>query len=219
MNFFSHFVIDHQPGNHAYNTGLLLPDVSRQWIKSFREPKPGFTPAQEQLHLGCLKHYEADKRFHGSSFFHDYYQLLNAEVTHCGLSDETLRKWFISHVMLEMLIDRVLIRAYPQLLADFYRSLELAGDGMLRSFLKMYGMEDDDTFFSFFDHFRKVQYLYFYTDNNKFLYSLNRIMMRVNMHALSDEDAAKIEGVVTAFEEKYFSDASVMLGELKAVFK
>jgi hypothetical protein len=120
--------------------------------------------------------------------------------------------------MLELLIDRVLVRTWPELLAAFYDSLSKAGDAELGAFLERYGMKEHDAFFSFFDHFRAVQYIYFYTDNNKFLYSLNRIMMKANLNPLNDADTGKLEQVLTAFEGKYFSDASVMLNELKAVF-
>jgi hypothetical protein len=221
MNYFSHFVVDHHPNNYEYNTGLFLPDVTKSWVKTFRHPEPdsNFSVHQHELLKGCLKHYHSDKLFHGSDFFKKYYQALNTEIKSAGLSDRVERKWFISHIMLELLIDRVIVKAYPTLLDAFYESLEKVDHDNLRSFLKYYGMKKDDEFFRFFNHFREVRYIYYYTDNNKFIYSLNRIMMRVNIAELSESDGTILQQVLLSFEEKYFNRATVMLDELKAVFK
>lgn len=221
MNYFSHFVIDHQKNNHEYNTGLLLPDITKSWIKSFKNIflNETFSIHQHELLKGCLQHYHSDKKFHGSLFFHKYYGLLNDEIKNIGLSDEVERKWFIAHIMLELLIDRVILRDNKILLDSFYESLQNVNEISLSDFLKLSGMKNDDEFFKFFNHFRSVQYIYFYADNIKFMYSLNRIMMRANVKELSEQNSAKLLNMMLRFEIIYFNNSAVLLDELKAVFE
>ena len=221
MNYFSHFVIDHQPGNHEYNTGLLLPDITRKNIKKFYPQKEGqvFSNHHREFLLACLKHYESDKKFHESDFFNRYYLLLNHEINNSELSGIVERKWFMSHIMLELLIDRVIVRRDKELLGSFYEGLLKVDENSLRSFLKFYGMQNDDDFFTFFNHFRSVQYIYNYIDNNTFMYSFNRIMMRAKVSELTQKDSEIMIGIMLDFEQNYFSDAEVMLGEMKAIFK
>jgi hypothetical protein len=220
MNYFSHFVVDHQPGNHEYNTGLLLPDITRRWIKKFQAPAPGeqISPIHYAFLQGCLQHYQSDKQFHSSSFFDRYFRELSNRIGQADMAGSLERKWFISHVMLELLIDRVIVGYDKQLLDSFYESLDKADDAGLRSFLKANGMKNDDAFFTFFDHFRSVQYIYQYTDNNAFAYSLNRIMMRAGVKQFSETDSAALIGVMLGFEKEYFGNAAKMIAELKAVF-
>jgi hypothetical protein len=219
MNYFSHFIVDHQPGNREYNTGLLLPDITKSWIKSFRHPEPGnhFSVHENDLLKGCFRHYDSDKAFHSSPFFNKYYELLHTSIKN-ELGDEVGRKWFISHITFELLLDRLFVKAFPSLLEAFYDSLSLVDEPALRKFLHFYGMKEDGEFLRFFNHFRSIRYIYYYTDNNKFLYSLNRIMMRVNIPPLTETNEKQLLAALLPFEEKYFSNANKVLEELKAVF-
>jgi hypothetical protein len=90
---------------------------------------------------------------------------------------------------------------------------------VLAEFLQYYGMAETAEFFKLFDHFRSVQYIYYYADNNKFIYSLNRIMMRVGIKELSDTDAGLLLEAVLEIEAEHMSDGMILMNELKQVFK
>jgi hypothetical protein len=83
MNYLSHYFIDSKPDEHYYNAALILPDITKPWIKTFRTPEPDTPPSfsQNQLALlqGALKHYHSDKLFHASAFF-DHYQNLTESI-------------------------------------------------------------------------------------------------------------------------------------------
>lgn len=221
MNYFSHFVVDHIKDKHEYNTGLLLPDITKRWIKKFRYPEPDvrFTVAKNDLLNGCLKHYESDKKFHSSSFFSRNFETLNNLVKKVNFTPELQRRWFLSHIMFELLLDRVIVRDHELLLDSFYESLNKSDDAILDQFLRVYGMTNTEDFFNFFNHFRSVKYIYFYTDNKKFLYSLNRIMMRAGLKEMNDTDLELLEEVLITYEGDYFSDSAKVMTELKQVFK
>jgi len=221
MNYFSHFIFDHQNLNHEYNTGLLLPDITRKSIKKFHKTENDFETSNhhKQFLEGCLKHYQSDKKFHSSTFFSSYYQLLNHEISHSSDLKNAERKWFISHILLELLIDRVIVNSHQYLLDSFYNSLLKVNEESLRLFLKSYGMKNTDEFFVFFNHFRNTQYIYHYTDNNKFMYSLNRIMLRARVKELSQNENNLILNIVLEFEQKHFNGSELLLQNIRAILQ
>lgn len=219
MNYFSHFFVDGIENQHEYNTGLLLPDITRGKIKSFRHQLVFASSKSQQFFEGCSAHYSADKKFHASSFFnnilHEATQIINEAKFSPGLS----RKWFLAHITGELMLDRILVKTHPEMLDKFYHSLTSINDGDLEIYLKLYGMADTDAFFEFFNHFRKVQYIYYYTDNNKFVYSLNRIMIRAGVSAISDFNQQVLQDAILLLEEKLAADTDGLIKQLKQSIK
>lgn len=218
MNYFSHFFVDHIPGNHEYNTGLLLPDVTRNWIKTFKNHNSG-SVSGEQFYRGCLTHYAADKQFHSSPFFKELFREAGIIINNSAFSSGLNRKWFLAHILLELMIDRILIGRFPELLDAFYFSLSHIKDGDLSVYLREQGMNEADTdyFFENFDHFRKVRYIYYYADNNKFVYSLNRIMMKAGVGELSEPDQAVLLNASLELEELLNKDVLMLIRKLKEI--
>ncbi len=215
MNYFSHFFVDGIPNQHEYNTGLLLPDITRGKVRSFRHKLVFESTQSEQFFRGCAAHYHADKKFHASSFFNKILNDSSNIINTALFSNALSRKWFLAHILAELMLDRILVKNYPQELDRFYYSLEAVDDNNLADFLKQYGMSEIDSFFEFFNHFRKVQYIHYYTDNNKFVYSLNRIMIRAGVSAISDSDQLVLQEVILRLEEKLTTDTDGLIKQLK----
>ena len=213
-------MIDYKPGEDYFNTALILPDITKRWIKTFNHPEPSsaFTQEQYQLLEGCLSHYKRDKQFHSSPFFEKYQQLVTNELKAISFTGEVSRKWFIAHILTELLIDRCFVKTFPHLVDAFYESLSAIEDSQLAEFLQYYGMQESEEFFTFFDHFRSVKYIYYYADNNKFLYSLSRIMMRVGLKEFNEADALSMQAAIQHIEATYMNNGEALLAELKAVF-
>lgn len=216
MNYFSHFITDHETGNDYYNTGLLLPDVTRQWVKQLKNPIIPFPGTKEEaIFRGCARHYASDKKFHASSFFREIQELSDSLIKQTPFSALLNRKWFLAHIMSELMIDRIMVKAYPELLNAFYDSLDRAEADTLRSFFRCYGWEETGDFFHFFNHFRSVRYIQYYTDNNKFVYSLNRIMLRAGVGEMHESDQQLLLTVVLKLEQAMGNDYSLLLQKLK----
>jgi hypothetical protein len=215
LNYFAHFFVDHQLGQHEYNTGLLLPDVTRGYVKTFKYKVISAHAASINFHQGCIAHYRADKLFHGSTFFGDLLAQASTMITHANFSEALNRRWFLAHILAELLIDRILITQFPDLLDQFYDSLQRIHDDELLQFLKDYEMKDSTKFFEFFNHFRKVQYIRFYTDNNKFVYSLNRIMIRAGVGAMSDSDLLVLQNVSVQLESLLITNTPDLISKIK----
>lgn len=120
--------------------------------------------------------------------------------------------------MFELLLDRTFVKKYPGYVDAFYIDLNAISDEELLPFLHYYGMTDSAQFMNFFNHFRGVQYIYQYADNNKFLYSLSRIMMRVGISELGESDGQILLNIILQLEETIFAKPEELLKELKTVF-
>lgn len=219
MNYLSHFFIDHQEGNDYYNTGLLLPDITKGNIKTFKSNHHSFRNINHQeLLLGCLKHYESDKQFHTSLFFEYYQNIINRHIKEAPFSEALQRKWFLAHILLELMIDRVIVKYAPHITDSFYNSLTAIDDTELQNFLYAFQVKDYNIFINHFNHFRSVRYIYYYTDNNKFVYSLSRIMMRAGLPEMSETDKKILETFTVTMESTYFSQPEKLIKELKLIF-
>jgi hypothetical protein len=215
LNYFSHFFVDGIDNQHEYNTGLLLPDITRGKIKSFRHLKLFNSASNQNFFNGCIAHYHADKKFHASEFFNDILSQSSLIINKAKFNYDLNRKWFLAHILAELMLDRILVRMYPEMLHKFYNSLNSISDYDLSSFLSLYGMKDVEEFFEFFNHFRKVKYIYYYTDNNKFVYSLNRIMIKAGVTPISDFNQEVLCDAALLLEEKLIEDKSSLIINLK----
>ena len=220
MNYLSHFIIDQKAGEHYFNSALILPDISKRWIKTFRHSTPSslFTKYQHALLEGCLCHYKRDKQFHTSAFFEKYQDIINRALKSVPFTGDVQRKWFIAHILTELLIDRTFVKTFPEYVDLFYESLNTIDDVELKGFMGYYGLADSTEFFKFFDQFRSVKYIYYYADNNKFLYSLSRIMMRVGLTDFNEADTQLMLETIQQLESDYMSNGNVLLTELRDVF-
>lgn len=215
MNYFSHFWVDGIADNHHYNTGLILPDFARKQVKSFLNPPELNQVNYQFLHQGCLAHYRADKRFHPSPFFTNLLQQSSFLINQAPFTPMVHRKWFLAHILVELMLDRLLVKHNKSDLDSFYKSLNHVSTEELRAYLNIFNGVEIDAFIEHFVHFRSVQYIYFYADNIKFVYSLNRIMMRAGVGELSEHDQEVLLQVVLTFEQELSPQVPAIFHQLK----
>ena len=186
MNFLSHFYFYSHPTDNYYNTGLVLPDFIRIGAKGERLKLNGNFDDQgseiNSLVLGAADHFKADKIFHASTYFTDFNALIGDILKAEGFSKQYNRTWFISHILLELMIDRVIIKENTEALNAFYFSLTNTDTSHLDHFLELHQIANRENFIDFFEHFRKIQYMHSYTDNDKFVYAINRIAQRAGLN-------------------------------------
>lgn len=215
MNYFSHFWVDGKENDHFYNTGLILPDFARTHVKSFHHPPLFHNQNHSKLHSGCLSHYRADKAFHQSPFFKGLLEQTSRIMNAAPFSALLKRKWFLSHILVELMLDRLLVKDNLSVLDAFYLSLNKVSDNELGAFLHLFQGVNIDAFTEKYNHFRSVQYIYFYVDNIKFVYSLNRIMMRAGAGELSQQDQDVLLQVVLELEQQLSLQIPELFNQLK----
>jgi hypothetical protein len=202
-----------------YTAGLVLPDLTRGFVKNLGKLKEHDYGIYEPLAAGCLQHYSADKIFHGSAFFEWGTHACVEAVKRMRFESEVARKWFIGHILFELLVDRILVRHKPSVASDFYAQLNTLDQTELNQFISLHEHTNKDSFLKFYVHFRKVAYIKNYTDNNLFAYSLSRIILKAGLPALTLTDKMVLQECVWELEENEFKNAQQLLIELKEVFK
>lgn len=219
MNYLSHFYISNKPGNSYYNLGLILPDISRGFVKSFKS-EPTFTHESFiWLQQGCLQHYADDKTFHASNFFKNGSELCTKLVNKAGFSNAINRKWFLGHVLFELFVDRVLVRHVNNVADEFYKNLQEIDYNLLHQFLTLHQCTDATRVTTAVKNFTQAKYIKNYTDNNLFVYSLTRIMMRAKAGAFNTSDKLILLDCVTKLENLILKDKLSLLYLLNNTFK
>jgi len=104
-----------------------------------------------------MQHIASDTAFHKWSGFLQGMELSSAELKK---SDEPFRRvFFISHIFVELLIDKVLLNRYPNLASELYEDYSKVDLAVCDSFLAALGIEKTDQFRGGYDRFMDVQYL------------------------------------------------------------
>lgn len=200
LNFIAHYFFTHQPDAPYYNLGTVLPDLARNFVKGAR-----IAPHKVQPHLpehidlnnGSAAHYALDRMFHHSAFFNASYEHIRSLTREAGFDASFPRYFFFNHIFLELMLDRYLVLNHAAFTDAFYSSLQATEARPVGEFLQMHNIAGDEEFFVKFDRFREVKYLYHYADNEKLIYSLNRIMMQVGLFGLNATNKAKLLPVIS----------------------
>ena len=218
MNYLSHYYIDNKPGNHYYNSALFIPDFARNYARGFHNVQLDLKPSQQQLQFGCIAHLNADKLFHPSLFFKKYSEIINFELKNFEPLVHLNRKWFLSHIMFEMLIDRLLVKHFPSACHSFYSDLDAIDTKILEEFVLRYSYKHIDQFMRNFKHFCEVKYLFGYVFNDSFVFSIARVYKQATTIEMSMSDRFFVKEFINKIEQQYLFDPIMIISELKQVF-
>lgn len=221
MNYFAHYFFDHQPENHYYNAGLLMPDFARvadgaKRINIHLDFDGNLQPTLHQLNKGSQQHYHTDARFHNSTFFKHQTSRLEVLFALHNFPRHNQRLWFLSHILFEVLLDRVLIQHHPQKLDEFYASLQNVQLDTVIEFLAHSGKEGKGRFSNFWNGFLESQYMQYYVKDESFLYSINRILQRAAQPELDLIQSEALLNIVHEMEKELPVQVSTLQQELAA---
>ena len=102
------------------------------------------------------------------------------------------KTWFVYHILTEMALDRVMIKKFPLDLKEFYDDLKSVDLTTLAGFLIKCGKTSTDSFDNFYKRFTEAEYLFYYIRDDKFCYSLNRVLTRSKQPEMSRAFAADL---------------------------
>ena len=137
MNFLAHFVIATRflkPVGPlaAYVAGTALPDLLPLAAERVRlrpaqvEQTAARTEFEAALSAGVSVHLATDAAFHKSAAFADAQAEIGRIVTGAGFEGIRVRRFFAAHVLTELALDSVLLRAEPTLADEFYDAFAAA---------------------------------------------------------------------------------------------
>jgi acyl carrier protein phosphodiesterase len=149
--------------------------TDRKW-KPVRSQKVSQSEEAEKIWAGIDRHVRADALFHNSEFFRKNTIAIREIFENYKLGNADTRLFFVAHIALEMMLDRILLQEQPKVADDFYRDLAIISNTIIQKEIK----EATGIFFQMFDRFRESRYLYNYIRNDSMQIALNRVLGRAS---------------------------------------
>jgi len=153
---------------------------------------------QKALQVGVNKHHLVDRLFHNALFFHKYSKALSKMLRETELEGMPRFQHFYGHILLEILIDKWLLKKNPKLVGDFYDLLGKVELNEIEEYLKLKGLaEHYESFAEHFNAFLGYRYLEHYLKDGGVVQAMTKIAEKMHGYDLSTEsDQAKLQNVV-----------------------
>lgn len=202
MNYLAHYFCEHPEERPYYVLGLILPDLLRDVQKRKVRFGPGDLAASREGQLGPIgcdiaegiqRHLDIDVAFHSSAFFkqgmHQVWQWLGEHQYDTIPS----RLPVFAHVLLELMMDRIIMRHAPDALEQFYANLEAVERSEVLQWFEALGVIDRPVAaFARVQVFLDDRFLYRYPDNAMMLYALNVLNQKVGQPVIAPADEQKL---------------------------
>jgi len=172
MNFLSHFYLDQHVDDSLYIVGIATPDLlsifdSNVRLKERKLPIPmenSATPEQLSIYNGALRHFHVDRIFHSSDFFHKETQLIS-RLLKAEFKDPPIhRGFFIGHILLELVMDRILVQKDINLVHRYYTHFEKFGVKLMEQKTEWLCRRPLPGYDAFLVRFIERKHLHYYKD-------------------------------------------------------
>lgn len=209
MNFLAHFFFDGRLNKPYYNMGLVLPDlmgISERGWKIHQMPKDEDINAEgKALKNGIQYHHQMDEFFHNSDFFNAATTQIKA-IFRNSINTQRYRLFFVAHIFLELMMDRLIVNADPTTAKRFYQELNQVKYDQLKAFFNHTPIGLRQHFRGFLQQFLQKRYVLNYTDNQSMIYALNRIFERVG-HPVFEGKKVKMKLNSVIFETENYIES------------
>src|SRR4051812_41029834 len=124
MNLLSHAFMARARDEDLYLFGTSLPDLLPMYDRSLRveslikfliQIDANYRPLQD----GIQHHLAIDRRFHSSTFFNNGQKKIRIGLQ--TITDIPVKRFFLAHILFEMLLDRFLLKHYPTFIDRYYQ--------------------------------------------------------------------------------------------------
>ncbi len=221
MNYLSHYYCEHPDERPYFVLGLILPDLVRELEpRKIRFVPEALTSAQDEfsdhLNKGILRHLEVDGAFHTSDFFHNHCEQIKnwmLEYTYVSIPS---RIPVFAHVLLELMLDRVLIKRNPEVMESFYDTLEQVEEPILVNYFQHNKIvQRPRAVYQRVRYFCKDRFLYRYPGNEMMIYALNVLNQKVGQSVIAAEDEPRLLDTIERTEALLEADPLTIFDELR----
>ncbi|HXH18834.1 MAG TPA: hypothetical protein VNJ07_07090 [Chitinophagales bacterium] len=156
-----------------------------------------------------------DAVFHRSDFFKKFSILIRSRLNAAVLPSLRFRSYFLAHIFLELLLDRVLVKHNPQLCVKLYRDIELVNPEVTASYFSRIGKAGlFSEFFYNFNRFLRSRFLLFYIDNEMFAQALLRVYQKINPVDVSRNQVEILMTLTDEMEKEHRQKLLCIFGEM-----
>ncbi|MEY2923470.1 MAG: hypothetical protein RLZZ337_10 [Bacteroidota bacterium] len=189
VNYLSHFYFDRSEDNKYYNIGLILPDLARSHISKLRiNPYRNieFTTFEiTSINDGCNKHFASDRKFHNWMTFVDLTTRATDMIRESGDKDIN-RDYFITHILVELLLDKILVDKNPSLPDDFYEMVASVEMDWILKYMRYAGLQDDELWKGQHRRFMKAGFLRNYTSIENVVNAVEQVSVKTGLLEMND---------------------------------
>jgi hypothetical protein len=177
------------------------------------------TPVDErgrEIDEGIRRHLEVDHAFHASEFFHDRMERIKQLLMRHKYETIPSRIPVFAHVLLELMLDRVIIRREPAAMPAFYAALEKVDRNVVTAYFAHNGLVlRPETVFPRVQLFIQDRFLYRYPDNAMMLYALNVLNQKVGQPVIAKEDEVRLLETINDTDALLDQDELAIFDELR----
>lgn len=200
MNFLAHYYFD-RTDSPAYNLGLILPDLYRNFNRGLRITKAQLNELQCSSHLlaGSRRHFVSDERFHSSEVFRSGESMLLNKLR-AEDSPGFDRDYFIAHIYYELVLDHVLLKQHKSLAEELYSDYSRVNKDELKTYLKSFNQNAVERFLQGFDHFNETAYLQSYHEPDLVVFALGKICNKMNIPPFNEDQKTHLLKLMHQFK-------------------
>jgi acyl carrier protein phosphodiesterase len=198
MNLLSHAFFAREYNDDSIIIGASLPDLLALWnrackisrLKEFLARAQGdLRSLAPQLIIGIDLHLSADRKFHAGEFFQHGQKAIRCRLQ--TIPALPVKRFFLAHILLEMLLDRFLIHHYPYFIDNYYQIFSPTICAQISKLVEECFAISSGQFQNFLDRFIASRFLYRYRDLDELVASAARVSARVSARrSLPSMDAA-----------------------------
>lgn len=209
MNYLSHFYHEWPVEDAHFAAGLMLPDILSNF--AFRTGKkvrlhPAKLKSSESAFLesfsdGVRRHYAVDASFHPSDYFVEQTGAIRASMERFAFACFPKRRFAIEHVFLEIMLDRILLMQNKGVCDEMYQLLDKVETAEVAALMALNGHDREaEGVARHFSRFRAMQFIYDYTENDRFVGLIGQINLRLGNPPMNKDDVRFMHDVVAEVE-------------------
>lgn len=211
MNLVAHYFLDRDLVNSYFTVGAATPDLLSIYNSGVRikgrhlqllgdEELGQITPP---FLNGLERHFFADGVFHTSPLFTSSTRRISKMLEDYFPGLEIQRKFFVGHILLELLLDKVLINRNPGILESYYGHFEsLQPFRDVRRSIEIAVGKSLPNYERYMDKFLRKRFLYQYAEFDHIGWILKRILRRVRIRHTQYIDSAVFLELMRDYEKE-----------------
>ena len=157
--------------------------------------------AEISFYHGVMRHFEVDRIFHSSDFFHRETVLITRTLQETFGSEYIHRAFFVSHILLELTLDRILINQHSSLLYSFYKHFEAKDVHELVALTEWVARQPLPGYGDFLKRFAEKKLLYNYSQWDFLIDVTRHIMHKVSIENTDYLLTDKFLAMIHSYEE------------------
>lgn len=190
MNYFAHaYLYLHEP---YFVAGTAVPDWLSVVNRGMRLRPPAVAPHLEngdgvsrRVAAGILQHLKDDRRFHGTAAFSEALTAVLGEIRP-ALAEVRIPPVFLSHLLVEVLLDAALVARLPDAVETYYRALEEVLPEVIAAAVSRMTHQPIPGLAPFIRLFCRERILFDYLQDDKLWMRLGQVMRRLGLPPLPE---------------------------------